>query len=129
MTTIVVGILVLVLIALIGFGLSIRIVKEYQGIRLCRLGPGIGWRGPGLVLINPVTDRTSWIDLREQFLEIPRDAVITSDNASSWVAFLIFYRGAEPTMSVLQVASRPNAAINVAAPTLRTVVGDMMLDD
>jgi regulator of protease activity HflC (stomatin/prohibitin superfamily) len=129
MTTIVVGILVLVLIALIGFGLSIRIVKEYQRILLFRFGRAIGLRGPGLVLINPVTDRTSWIDLREQFLEIPRQSVITSDNASISVDFIIFYKVVEPTMSVLQVASFANAAINVAATTLRSLVGDMMLDD
>ena len=129
MTTIVVGVLVLVLIALIGFGLSIRIVKEYQRILLFRFGRAIGLRGPGLVLINPVTDRTSWIDLREQFLEIPRQSVITSDNASISVDFIIFYKVVEPTMSVLQVASFANAAINVAATTLRSLVGDMMLDD
>ena len=58
----IVGILTLVLVALIGFGLSIRIVREYQRILLFRFGRAIGLRGPGLILINPVTDRTRWID-------------------------------------------------------------------
>jgi regulator of protease activity HflC (stomatin/prohibitin superfamily) len=129
MTTVVVGILVLVLIGLIGFGLSIRIVREYQRILLFRFGRAVGLRGPGLVLINPVTDRTNWVDLREQFLEIPRQSVITRDNASISIDFIIFYKVVDPTMSVVQVANFANAAINVAATTLRSIVGDMMLDD
>ena len=129
MIAVVVGILVLVLVALIGFGLSIRIVREYQRILLFRFGRAIGLRGPGLILINPVTDRTSWVDLREQFLEIPRQSVITKDNASISIDFIIFYKVVDPTMSVLQVANFANAAINVAATTLRSIVGDMLLDD
>src|SRR5438445_656963 len=129
MTAVVVGILVLVLIGLIGFGLSIRIVREYQRILLFRFGRAVGLRGPGLVLINPVTDRTNWVDLREQFLEIPRQSVITRDNASISIDFIIFYKVVDPTMSVVQVANFANAAINVAATTLRSIVGDMMLDD
>ena len=129
MIGVIVGILVLVLVALIGFGLSIRIVREYQRILLFRFGRAIGLRGPGLILINPVTDRTRWIDLREQFLEIPRQSVITKDNASISVDFIIFYKVVDPSMSVLQVANFANAAINVAATTLRSIVGDMLLDD
>jgi len=129
MIGVIVGLLVLVLVALVGFGLSIRIVREYQRILLFRFGRAIGLRGPGLVLINPVTDRTRWIDLREQFLEIPRQSVITKDNASISIDFIIFYKVVDPTMSVLQVANFANAAINVAATTLRSIVGDMLLDD
>ena len=129
MIGVVIGVLVLVLVAVIGFGMSIRIVREYQRIVLFRFGRAIGLRGPGLVLINPVTDRTSWVDLREQFLEIPRQTVITRDNASISIDFIIFYKVVEPSMSVLQVANFANAAINVAATTLRSIVGDMQLDD
>jgi len=129
MIGVIVGILVLILVALIGFGMSIRIVREYQRIVLFRFGRAIGLRGPGLILINPVTDRTKWVDLREQFLEIPRQTVITKDNASISIDFIIFYKVVDPSMSVLQVANFANAAINVAATTLRSIVGDMMLDD
>jgi regulator of protease activity HflC (stomatin/prohibitin superfamily) len=129
MIGIIIGILVLVLVGLVGFGLSIRVVKEYQRILLFRFGRAVGLRGPGLILINPVTDRTAWVDLREQFLEIPRQSVITRDNASISIDFIIFYKVVDPTMSVLQVANFANAAINVAATTLRSIVGDMMLDD
>ena len=124
---VIVGIVFLLL--LISAGLSIKIVREYQRIVLFRLGREIGLRGPGLVLINPVTDRTAWVDLREQFLEIPRQTAITQDNAAISIDFIIFYKVVDPEMSILQVQNFAAAAQNVAATSLRSVVGDMVLDD
>jgi regulator of protease activity HflC (stomatin/prohibitin superfamily) len=120
---------VVVLFVLIMTGLSLKIVREYQRIVLFRLGRAIGLRGPGLIFINPVTDRTSWVDLRERFLEIPHQTAITQDNASISIDFIIFYKVVDPSMSVLQVQNFAAAAQNVAATTLRSVVGDMLLDD
>jgi regulator of protease activity HflC (stomatin/prohibitin superfamily) len=110
-------------------GLSVKIVREYQRIVLFRLGRSVGIKGPGLVLINPVTDRTSLVDLRERFLEIPQQTAITQDNASISIDFIIFYKVVDPSMSVLEVQNFAVAAQNVAATTLRSVVGDMVLDD
>ncbi len=124
---IVVGVVVLFLLVVLGF--SVKIIREYQRIVLFRLGRAIGTRGPGLVLINPVTDRTSWVDLRERFLEIPHQTAITKDNASISIDFIIFYKVFDPSMTVLEVQNFAAAAQNVAATTLRSVVGDMPLDD
>jgi len=110
-------------------GLSVKIVREYQRIVLFRLGRSVGIKGPGLVFINPVTDRTSLVDLRERFLEIPQQTAITQDNASISIDFIIFYKVVDPSMSVLEVQNFAVAAQNVAATTLRSVVGDMVLDD
>jgi regulator of protease activity HflC (stomatin/prohibitin superfamily) len=110
-------------------GLSVKIVREYQRIVLFRLGRAVGIKGPGLVFINPVTDRTSLVDLRERFLEIPQQTAITQDNASISIDFIIFYKVVDPAMSVLEVQNFAVAAQNVAATTLRSVVGDMVLDD
>jgi regulator of protease activity HflC (stomatin/prohibitin superfamily) len=108
---------------------SVKIVREYQRIVLFRLGRSLGIKGPGLVFINPVTDRTSLVDLRERFLEIPHQTAITQDNASISIDFIIFYKVVDPAMSVLEVQNFAAAAQNVAATTLRSVVGDMLLDD
>ena len=124
---IVVGLVVLAMV--VALGLSVRIVREYQRIVLFRLGRAVGLRGPGLVLVNPVTDRTTWVDMRERFLEIPHQTAITKDNASISIDFIIFYKVVDPAMSVLQVQNFAAAAQNVAATTLRSVVGDMPLDD
>src|SRR3974390_95801 len=127
---VIVGVAIAVLaLVLIAFARAVKIVREYQRIVLFRLGRAIGIRGPGLVFINPVTDRTSLVDLREQFLEIARQTAITKDNASISIDFIIFYKVADPAMTVLQVQNFAAAAQNVAATTLRSVVGDMMLDD
>ena len=117
------------LVVFIGLALAVRIVREYQRIVLFRLGRALGTRGPGLVFINPITDRTTSVDLREQFLEIPHQTAITKDNASISIDFIIFYKVVAPDMSVLKVQNFANAALNVAATTLRSVVGDTSLDD
>ena len=119
----------LVLAVLIALGFAVKIVREYQRVVLFRLGRSLGLRGPGLVFINPVTDRTMLVDLRERFLEIPAQTAITQDNASISIDFIIFYKVVDPAMSVLQVQNFAAAAQNVAATTLRSVVGDMVLDD
>jgi regulator of protease activity HflC (stomatin/prohibitin superfamily) len=108
---------------------AIKIVPEYQRIVLFRLGRAIGIRGPGLVIIIPIIDRVVRVDLRERYLEIPHQAAITEDNATISIDFIIFYKVVDASMSVLQVQNFAGAAQNIAATTLRSVVGDMSLDD
>lgn len=129
MTGILIGVGVLVVLLLVLGFTGIKIVREYQRLVLFRLGRSSGQRGPGLTLINPVTDRVSWVDLREQYLEIPHQTAITRDNASINIDFIVFYKVFDAVTSVLEVRDFRGAALNVAATTLRSVVGDMNLDD
>jgi regulator of protease activity HflC (stomatin/prohibitin superfamily) len=108
---------------------AIKIVREYQRLVLFRLGRAVGIRGPGLVFIFPIVDRVTWVDLRELYLEIPHQTAITQDNAPISIDFIIFYKVVDASMSVLQVQNFAGAAQNIAATTLRSVVGDMSLDD
>jgi regulator of protease activity HflC (stomatin/prohibitin superfamily) len=108
---------------------AIKIVREYQRLVLFRLGRAIGIKGPGLVFIIPIIDRVTWVDLRELYLEIPHQTAITRDNAPISIDFIIFYKVVDAAMSVLQVQNFAGAAQNIAATTLRSVVGDMSLDD
>jgi regulator of protease activity HflC (stomatin/prohibitin superfamily) len=94
-----------------------------------RLGRSIGPRGPGLVLIIPLVDRVVWVDLRELYLEIPSQTAITEDNANISLDFIVFYKVFDAVTSVLAVQNFAGAAQNIAATTLRSVVGDMTLDD
>src|SRR6266545_7500434 len=71
---------------------AIKIVREYQRLVLFRLGRAIGIRGPGLVIIIPIIDKVTWVDLRERYLEIPHQAAITEDNATISIDFIIFYK-------------------------------------
>jgi regulator of protease activity HflC (stomatin/prohibitin superfamily) len=125
---IVIAVVVVVLAAILA-SIAIKIVREYQRLVLFRLGRSVGARGPGFTLINPVIDRVNWVDLREQYLEIPHQTAITRDNAPIAIDFIIFYKVIDPVMSVLRVQNFAGAALNIAATTLRSVVGDMSLDD
>ena len=129
MTGILVGVGVGVVLVLAVMATAVKIIREYQRVVLFRLGRSVGERGPGFKLINPVTDRVSWVDLREQFLEIPHQTAITRDNAPINIDFIIFFRVIDAVTSVLAVRDFRGAALNIASTTLRSVVGDMSLDD
>src|SRR5205085_9840977 len=108
---------------------AIRIVREYQRLLVFRLGRSIGTKGPGLVILIPFLDKAVQVDLRELYLEIPHQTAITEDNASISIDFIVFYRVIDAVMSVIEVGNFAGAAQNIAATTLRSVVGDMALDD
>ena len=120
---------VVVLLAIIILPAAIKIVREYQRLVLFRLGRSLGIRGPGVVFIIPLVDKITWVDLRELYLEIPHQTAITQDNAAISMDFIIFYKVVDATMSVLMVQNFAGAAQNIAATTLRSVVGDMSLDN
>lgn len=109
--------------------LPVCVVPEYRRIVVFRLGRMIGVKGPGLVPVIPFVDRFMKVDLRESFLEIPHQTSITKDNAPISIDFITFFKVVDPEASVVQVANFAGAAHNIAATTLRSVVGDISLDD
>jgi len=129
---VVIGIVVAIVAVVLVLGflyLSIRIVREYQRNVVFRLGRCIGTKGPGIILLIPVIDRPVMVDLREQYLEIPRQTGITKDNAPIEIDFIVFHRVVDAVDSVVKVQNFAGAAENIASTTLRSVVGDMSLDD
>jgi regulator of protease activity HflC (stomatin/prohibitin superfamily) len=129
LTAVLVVVAVVVVLFLVVLWASIKIVREYQRIVLFRLGRMIGIRGPGIVIIIPFIDRATWVDLREFYLEIPHQTAITKDNAPISIDFITFFKVVDAEASVIQVANFTGAAQNIAATTLRSVVGDISLDD
>jgi regulator of protease activity HflC (stomatin/prohibitin superfamily) len=124
---IIVGVAILFVIFLLTK--AIRIVPEYQRLVVFRLGSLHATRGPGLILLIPFIDRGVTVDLREFYLEIPRQDSITKDNAPISIDFIMYYKVLDPASSVVQVSNFAGAATNIAATTLRAVVGDILLDD
>ena len=120
---------ILVLFLIVVLSLAIKIVREYQRLVVFRLGKCVGQRGPGLVLLIPFIENASWVDLREQFLEVPHQTTITKDNANISVDFLIYWKVVDPVASVVQVGNFAGASQGIATTTLRAVIGDIMLDD
>ena len=124
-----IGVGVVVLLLAVLLPQALRIVREYQRLMVFRLGRAIGAKGPGLVLLIPFIDKGVLVDLRELYLEIPHQTAITEDNASISIDFIVFYRVIDAVMSIIEVGNFAGAAQNIAATTLRSVVGDMSLDD
>ncbi|HEX3453157.1 MAG TPA: SPFH domain-containing protein [Gaiellaceae bacterium] len=125
----IIGAIAAIVVVLVILYLSIRIVREYQRNVVFRLGRCIGTKGPGIIFLIPIIDRPVLVDLREQYLEIPRQTGITKDNAPISIDFIVFHRVVDAVDSVVKVQNFAGAAENIAATTLRSVVGDMALDD
>ena len=124
----VVGVVVL-LIALKFITDMIKIVKEYERLVVFRFGRCIGQKGPGIIFLIPILDKAIWVDLRERYLEVPRQTCITKDNASISIDFLVYWKVSDPVQSVVQVQDFGGATRGIAMTTLRAVVGDLILDD
>ncbi len=108
---------------------SVKVVREYQRLVVFRLGRIMGAKGPGLVILYPVIDQGVWVDLREQFIQVPHQTCITRDNAPVAVDFLIYMYVVNAISSVVQVQNYVGAAQGIATTTLRAVIGDIALDD
>ena len=121
------GVIVILLVILLPA--MIRIVRDYQRLVVFRLGKCIGPKGPGIVFLIPLVDRAVPADLRELYLDIPHQSAITEDNATISIDFIVFYKVVNAVMSIVEVEFFAGAAQNIAATTLRSVVGDMSLDD
>src|SRR5262249_29426102 len=98
-------ILVIGVVLIIGYLLvsGIRIVQQYEGLVIFRLGVYDGTRGPGVVIVVPILETARKVDTRERFLEIPRQTVISKDNTTIAIDFLMYYRVIDPALSVTQV--------------------------
>jgi regulator of protease activity HflC (stomatin/prohibitin superfamily) len=120
---------VVALVVVLFLSKAIKIVPEYQRLVVFRLGRLLATKGPGLVILIPFVDRGIKVDLREFYLEIPRQDSITKDNAAISIDFIMYYKVFEPATSVIQVSNFAGAATNIAATTLRAVIGDISLDD
>jgi len=123
------GVGLLILLVVIFIGWVVKIAREYQRVVVFRLGRNIGEKGPGIVLVIPIVDQVVWVDLREQFLEIPAQACITKDNATISVDFLIYWKVMDAANSVIQVKNFAGASQGLATTTLRAVIGDITLDN
>ena len=108
---------------------AIHIVREYERLVVFFLGRLQGAQGPGFIFLIPVIQQSVKADLREFFLEVPRQTCITEDNAPIDIDFLVYSKVFEPATSVVAVTDFRGASQALAATTLRAVIGDIPLDD
>ncbi|HUK49920.1 MAG TPA: SPFH domain-containing protein [Terriglobales bacterium] len=124
-----IGYVILAIIVVAILASSIKIVREFERIVVFRLGRFVGAKGPGVIIIAPIINRITTIDLRERFLEVTRQTCITKDNAPVDIDFLIYYKVFDAGQSVVQVQNFTGASVGIATTTLRAVVGDIPLDE
>jgi regulator of protease activity HflC (stomatin/prohibitin superfamily) len=109
---------------------SIRVAREYERGVIFRLGrlrsPP---KGPGLFLLIPIIDKMVRVDLRTVTLTIPPQEVITRDNVPVRVNAVAYFRIIDPERAIVQVENFMVATSQIAQTTLRSVLGQHVLDE
>ncbi len=119
---------VIVIVGLI-LASAIRILKEYERGVIFRLGRLIGEKGPGLILLIPIIDKMQRVSLRLVVLDVPPQDVITRDNVSMKVNAVVYFRVMDSNNAVVQVENFLYATSQLAQTTLRSVLGQVELDE
>jgi regulator of protease activity HflC (stomatin/prohibitin superfamily) len=121
----------IIAIILIIFFLSaaIKILREYERGVIFRLGRVIKTKGPGLILLIPVIDKMVRVSLRLVAMDVPSQDVITKDNVSVKVNAVIYFRVMDPNNAIIVVENFLFATSQLAQTTLRSVCGQVELDE
>ncbi|MBV9744783.1 MAG: slipin family protein, partial [Acidobacteriia bacterium] len=122
--------IVVVVIVVIYLLSSIKILKEYERGVIFRLGRLLPQpKGPGVILVFAPLDRIVRVSLRVDTLEVPAQDVITRDNVTVKVNAVIYFRVIEPRLAVVEVTNFLYATSQLAQTTLRSVLGEVELDE
>ena len=109
---------------------AIKVAREYERGIIFRLGRLLPQpKGPGLFLLIPIVDRMVKVDLRTITLNIPPQEVITKDNVPVRVNAVAYFRIVEPKNAIVQVENFMVATSQIAQTTLRSVLGQHLLDE
>jgi regulator of protease activity HflC (stomatin/prohibitin superfamily) len=109
---------------------SVRIAREYERGVIFRLGRlNSPPRGPGLFFLIPIVDKMVRVDLRTVTLNIPPQEVITKDNVPVRVNAVAYFRIIDPERAIVQVENFMVATSQISQTTLRSVLGQHVLDE
>jgi regulator of protease activity HflC (stomatin/prohibitin superfamily) len=109
---------------------SIKILAEYERGVIFRLGKLLpDPKGPGVILVFAPIDRIVRVSLRTVVLDVPPQDVITKDNVSVKVNAVLYYRVLDARRAIVEVENFHYATSQLAQTTLRSVLGQVELDD
>jgi regulator of protease activity HflC (stomatin/prohibitin superfamily) len=109
---------------------SIKILNEYERAVVFRLGKLLpSPKGPGVVFIFAPLDRMARVSLRTIVMDVPAQDIITRDNVSVKVNAVVYFRVMDPRKAIVEVESYHYATSQLAQTTLRSVLGQVELDD
>jgi regulator of protease activity HflC (stomatin/prohibitin superfamily) len=127
------GLIVLVValvIVLLFLFAAVKVAREYERGVIFRLGRLLPHpKGPGLFLLIPIVDRMVKVDLRTVTLNVPPQEVITKDNVPVRVNAVAYFRIVDANASVVQVENYMVATSQISQTTLRSVLGQHVLDE
>src|SRR5215211_3283556 len=109
---------------------SIKILPEYERGVIFRLGRLLAEaKGPGIFLVFAPIDKIVRVSLRQEAFEVPPQDIITRDNVTLKVNAVVFLRVVEPRRAVVEVFDYRYQTSQFAQTTLRSVLGEVELDD
>lgn len=125
------GIFLIFLIIIVFYLISsIKILAEYERGVIFRLGRVLREpKGPGVILVFPPLDRIARTSLRIEAMEVPPQDLVTRDNVTVKVNAVVYFRVVEPIKAVIEVANYLYATSQLAQTTLRSVLGEVELDE
>ena len=122
--------LVIIVLAVFFLISAIKILNEYERGVIFRLGRALHYaKGPGLIIIIPMVDNLVRVNLQLVTYEVPSQDVITRDNVSVKVNAVVYFRVIDPLRAIIEVRDYYAATQLLAQTTLRSVCGQMELDD
>jgi len=109
---------------------GVRIVPQAENWIVEKFGKYSSTLNPGLNIINPLFSRVSRkVDIREMVLDMPKQGIITKDNANLQVDGIVYYKIMDPYKSYYGIQNLQMAIQNIAQTTLRSIMGRMTLDE
>ena len=129
MGTLPLPLLVIVVLAVMFLASAIKVLNEYERAVLFRLGRIRNLKGPGLIIIIPGIDKIVRIDMRTITMDVPPQDVITKDNVSIKVNAVVYFRVLDANAAVVNVENYLFATSQLAQTTLRSVCGQVELDE
>src|SRR6478672_3260992 len=122
--------LIVLFIAMVYIVSSIKILAEYERGVIFRLGKLLPRpKGPGVILVFAPIDRMVRVGLRTVVFDVPAQDVITRDNVSVKVSAVVYFRVIDPRKAVVEVENFNYATSQLSQTTLRSVLGQVELDD
>ncbi|OIP92631.1 MAG: hypothetical protein AUK24_01220 [Syntrophaceae bacterium CG2_30_49_12] len=122
-------IIVLVVLAFMFLASAIRVLNEYEKGVIFRLGRVIATKGPGLIVLIPMVDKMVKVDMRTIAMDVPPQDVITKDNVSIKVNAVLYFRVLNAQAAIIDVENYLYATSQLAQTTLRSVCGQVELDE
>jgi regulator of protease activity HflC (stomatin/prohibitin superfamily) len=122
-------ILVIIFLVVMFLSAAIKILNEYERGVIFRLGRIINVKGPGLIILIPIVDRMVRVDMRTITMDVPPQDVITRDNVSIKVNAVVYFRVVDANRAIIEVENYLYATSQLSQTTLRSVCGQVELDE